>query len=166
MPWRRMGSGCIDPCFLDLDTSWRWVVSFTPRPLYPRERAPWYTLYRRLGRPQSWSGWHGEVKIFYPTGARTLTSQSSLLDGESACSNVCTFRWTYTIAWMRCEHVSQWLTCISRLQPRENGLDIAVYDLLFMCPSMPTLFWCAIIPHNLPCYTATVGVAWEGEGQS
>jgi hypothetical protein len=29
------GSGCIGPHFLDLDTSWRWVVSFTPRPLYP-----------------------------------------------------------------------------------------------------------------------------------
>jgi hypothetical protein len=34
------GSGCIDPHFLDLNTSWRWVVSFTHRPLYPRERAP------------------------------------------------------------------------------------------------------------------------------
>jgi hypothetical protein len=29
-----MGSGCIDPHFLDLGASWRWVVSFTPRPLY------------------------------------------------------------------------------------------------------------------------------------
>jgi hypothetical protein len=27
------------PRFLDLGTSWRCVVSFTPRPLYPRERA-------------------------------------------------------------------------------------------------------------------------------
>jgi hypothetical protein len=34
------GSGCIDPHFLDLGTSWRWVVNFTPRPPYPRERAP------------------------------------------------------------------------------------------------------------------------------
>jgi hypothetical protein len=30
-----MGSGCIDPHFLDLDTSSRCVVNFTPRPLYP-----------------------------------------------------------------------------------------------------------------------------------
>jgi hypothetical protein len=29
-PWRRMGGGCIDPRFLDLYTSSRWVVSFTP----------------------------------------------------------------------------------------------------------------------------------------
>jgi hypothetical protein len=26
--------------FFDLGTRWRWVVSFTPRPLYPRERTP------------------------------------------------------------------------------------------------------------------------------
>jgi hypothetical protein len=30
----------IAPCILDLGTRWRWVVSLTPRPLYPRERAP------------------------------------------------------------------------------------------------------------------------------
>jgi hypothetical protein len=41
-PWRCMGSGCIDPHFLDLGTIWRWVVNFTPRPLYlpPGERSP------------------------------------------------------------------------------------------------------------------------------
>jgi hypothetical protein len=41
-PWRHMGGGggCIDAHFLHLGTSWRWVVSFTPQPLYPRERAP------------------------------------------------------------------------------------------------------------------------------
>jgi hypothetical protein len=33
------GSGCTDPQFLDLGTSWRWVVSLTPRHLYPGERA-------------------------------------------------------------------------------------------------------------------------------
>jgi hypothetical protein len=37
---RIWGSGCIDPYFLDLSTSWRWVVSFTAQPLYPVERAP------------------------------------------------------------------------------------------------------------------------------
>jgi hypothetical protein len=37
--WRCMGK-CIDRRILDLDTCWRWVVSFTPRQLYPEERAP------------------------------------------------------------------------------------------------------------------------------
>jgi hypothetical protein len=35
-----LGSGGIAPRILDLGTIWRWVVSFTPRPLYPKERAP------------------------------------------------------------------------------------------------------------------------------
>jgi hypothetical protein len=35
-----MGSGCIALLFLDLGTSWRWVVSFTPRQLYPRGKRP------------------------------------------------------------------------------------------------------------------------------
>jgi hypothetical protein len=61
----------MDPHFLHLGTSWRWVVSFTPLPLYPRERAPRYPFYRRLGGLQSRSGRYGEVKIFYPTGTRT-----------------------------------------------------------------------------------------------
>jgi hypothetical protein len=30
-----MGSGCIEPHFLDLGTNWRWVVIFTLQPLYP-----------------------------------------------------------------------------------------------------------------------------------
>jgi hypothetical protein len=33
------GSGCIDPHFLDLDTNWKLVVNFTPRPLYPRGKS-------------------------------------------------------------------------------------------------------------------------------
>jgi len=35
-----LGSGGIDPYILDLDTWWRWVVSFTTRPLYPPEKEP------------------------------------------------------------------------------------------------------------------------------
>jgi hypothetical protein len=58
-----MGSGCIDPHFLDLGTSWRWVVNFTPRPLHPRGKSPRYPLNRRLGGPQSRSGRFGEEKI-------------------------------------------------------------------------------------------------------
>jgi hypothetical protein len=71
------GSGCIDPHFLDLGTSWRWAVSFTPLLLYPRGKSPRYPLDRRLGGPQIWSGQHEGEKILDPTGTWTLTSQSS-----------------------------------------------------------------------------------------
>jgi hypothetical protein len=51
------GSGCIDPYFLHLGSSWRWVVSFTPQPLYPRGKSTRYPLDRRLGGPQNRSGY-------------------------------------------------------------------------------------------------------------
>jgi hypothetical protein len=38
MPWRWMGEWRFSSIFLDLCTTWRWVVSFTPLPLYPGER--------------------------------------------------------------------------------------------------------------------------------
>jgi hypothetical protein len=36
-----MSSGCIDPHFVDLGTSWRRVVSFAPRPLFSWGNTPW-----------------------------------------------------------------------------------------------------------------------------
>jgi hypothetical protein len=53
---------CIDPHFLDFGTSWRCVVSFTPRPLYPRDKSLRYPLDRRLGGPHSRFGRHKEEK--------------------------------------------------------------------------------------------------------
>jgi hypothetical protein len=38
--------------FFDLGTRWRWVVSFTPRPLYSWGKSPLYPLDRRLGGAQ------------------------------------------------------------------------------------------------------------------
>jgi hypothetical protein len=38
---------------LDLGDRWRWVVSFTFRPLYPRGKSPWYPFDRKLGGLQS-----------------------------------------------------------------------------------------------------------------
>jgi hypothetical protein len=77
LSYRDWWSGCIDPCLLDLGTSWRWVVSFSPRSLYPRGESPQYPLNRRLSGPQNQSGRNREVKILDPTGTRTLTPLSS-----------------------------------------------------------------------------------------
>jgi hypothetical protein len=57
-----LGSGGIALRILDLGTRWRWVVSFTPRPLYNQGKIPCYPLDRRLGGPQSRSGRGGEEK--------------------------------------------------------------------------------------------------------
>jgi hypothetical protein len=60
------GSAYIDPHFLDLGTSWRWVVSFMLLPLYSRVKSPRYPLDRRLGGPQGQSGRRREDKLLDP----------------------------------------------------------------------------------------------------
>jgi hypothetical protein len=70
------GSGCIDPRILDLGTSRRWVVSSTPRQLYPWGMSPWYPLDRRLGGLQNRSGRCGIEKNLASTGTRTPTPGS------------------------------------------------------------------------------------------
>jgi hypothetical protein len=62
MPWRIMGKWSHSSTFIDLGTRWRWVVSFTLLPLYPRGKGRRYSLDRRLGGPQSRSGRWGEEK--------------------------------------------------------------------------------------------------------
>jgi len=61
MPWRRMGG--VEVQFHAFLTS---AVSFTTRPLYPRENKPRYQLNRWLGGPQSRSGRGVEEKKFLP----------------------------------------------------------------------------------------------------
>jgi hypothetical protein len=63
------GTGCIYPNFLDLGTRWRLVVSFTPRPLYPWGKSPWYPMDRRLDGTQSLSGRRGEEEDPWNKGA-------------------------------------------------------------------------------------------------
>jgi hypothetical protein len=71
------GVDVIDPHFLDPGTSWRWVVSFAPLPLYLRGNSPRYPLYKRLAGPQSRSEWRGEEKLLDPTRTRTATPRPS-----------------------------------------------------------------------------------------
>jgi hypothetical protein len=59
-------SGGIAPRILDLGSRWRWVVSFTARPLYFQAKSPWYALDRRLDGPESRSGRGGEGKKSQP----------------------------------------------------------------------------------------------------
>jgi hypothetical protein len=74
---------------------WRWVVSFTHLPLCPQGKSPWYTLDRRLGGPQSRSGYSGvEERNFQPSpGLETRSSDrpthsQSLYRLSYPCSSV------------------------------------------------------------------------------
>jgi hypothetical protein len=47
------GSSSIAPRILGLGIRWRWVVRFTPRPLYPQGKNPWYPSDRRMVGPRA-----------------------------------------------------------------------------------------------------------------
>jgi hypothetical protein len=67
MPWRCIGGVNVQlHSFFDLCTRWSWVVSFTPQPLYPQGKSPWYPLDRKLGGPQSWYECGVEEKNSHP----------------------------------------------------------------------------------------------------
>jgi hypothetical protein len=86
------GSGGIAPCILDLDTRWRWVVSFTPRPLYPQGKM----VKRKIPSPHWESNpkvvnmamklWVSLVTIIYPK--RTLLLGVGQLVGRSVGQSV------------------------------------------------------------------------------
>jgi hypothetical protein len=59
------GTGGVTLHTVNLNTRWRWVISFIPQPLYPWGKSPWYALDSRLGGSQSQSG-HGEEKKSLP----------------------------------------------------------------------------------------------------
>jgi hypothetical protein len=75
MPCRHMGEWRYSSNILDLGTRWRRVVSFTPRPLYPRGKSRQYLLDRRLGGSQSRSGRCGEEKNLAPARNKTPAIQ-------------------------------------------------------------------------------------------
>jgi hypothetical protein len=54
-------------------TSWKWVVRFTPRSLYPHGNSPRYLLHRRLGGPQNRSGRRGQEKNLLLPGLELRT---------------------------------------------------------------------------------------------
>jgi hypothetical protein len=61
-----LASWGITPHILNLGTRWKWMVSFTPRPSYPRRWISWYPVDRRLGATQSRPGRGGEEKNLCP----------------------------------------------------------------------------------------------------
>jgi hypothetical protein len=69
-PWRRIGECNYNSRILDLSTRRRWVVSFTPHPLYPLRSNPQYSLDRKLDQFQFRSGRCGVKSWSYPLTGR------------------------------------------------------------------------------------------------
>jgi hypothetical protein len=70
-----MGERRYRSTILDLSTSWRRVVSFTPQLLYPQRKSPQCPLDRRLGGLQSQSGSCRKEKNLTPAGNQTPAFQ-------------------------------------------------------------------------------------------
>jgi hypothetical protein len=70
-----MGEWRYSSIIFDLDTRWKWVVSFTPRPLYLRWRSPRNAFDRRLGGLQKRSGRCGIEENIVSAGNRTPAAQ-------------------------------------------------------------------------------------------
>jgi hypothetical protein len=76
------GSGRIDPHSLDLATRWGWMVSFTPRPLYPRGNSPgthwigdWVGPTTGLDYMEKWKFLQHRNSISYPLVVQTVASR-------------------------------------------------------------------------------------------
>jgi hypothetical protein len=67
-----LGSECTAPRILQLGTRWKWVVSFTPRPLYLPGKEPLASIGWEAGwAPEAvWTRWWREI-FSAPTGTRT-----------------------------------------------------------------------------------------------
>jgi hypothetical protein len=87
--WR---SGGITSHILDLGTRWRWVVSFTRRPLYPQEKNSWYPLGRRLGGPQVLRRIFGPKREEVAVGWKWLRIEE-LHDLYVSLNTICVIRW-------------------------------------------------------------------------
>jgi hypothetical protein len=70
-----MGRGGMASCILNLGTRWRWVVSFTPWPLYAQGKNPRSPLIRRLGVLHCRSGRYGGERNLTPAGNWTTAVQ-------------------------------------------------------------------------------------------
>jgi hypothetical protein len=74
-----MGKWRYSSTIQDLDTRWRWEVSFTPQPLYHQGNCPRHPLNRKLGGPQNRSGRYGEDKNSCPCGESNPVSAAGTL---------------------------------------------------------------------------------------
>jgi len=89
------------PCVLNLGTRWKWVVSFTPRPLYPCGKISRYPSDRRLSVSQSRSGLDGKQRV-----SKLYEHQSQ----SERISNVCTPLWSTIF-----HSCFEWRDCISKI---------------------------------------------------
>jgi hypothetical protein len=128
------GNGGIAPRILNLGSRWRWVVSFTPRPLYLQGKSPWYPLDRKLGGPQSRSGGGGEEKnsqlllgLELPTIRLVVQRYTTELSRLLYCGLL--FKWIFVSIFFRVPRIFQENVSVgpSHLFIFESAIDLPAY---------------------------------------
>jgi hypothetical protein len=71
----------ITPLIIKTGVRWKWVVNFTPRPIYP-EKKPWCLLQRRLGGPHSRPAGLREQKVLFHVHRLIRNSADLFLQSE------------------------------------------------------------------------------------
>jgi hypothetical protein len=126
---------------LDLCTRWRWLVSFTDRPLYPLRNGTRYPMDMGLNGPQNWSGRWGEENNFLPLCGIETPQPSHCTD------------WAISAPISSCiESFNRNSTVFCKAQPssQRNSAAVPVYGL--------TLFLTVIEP---PCFLSGSISHWE-----
>jgi hypothetical protein len=88
--------------YLTLAQVWRWMVSFTPRPLYPQRKNPWYPLYRRLHGSQVQCGLCGENS--WPQTSTPQPCSQSLTECSIpayVCTQLISIKESFCNSWIR-----------------------------------------------------------------
>jgi hypothetical protein len=104
-----MGNGSVHPLNLNPgSTTWRYVVRFTPRPLYPKVTRTRYLLARKLVRPQNQClpFWR-QKKLLPLPGIETETLSNpprQLICPGYLVQNNNVKESAYTISWDECRH--------------------------------------------------------------
>jgi len=92
------GSGRTAPLIPNLGRRWRWMVTLTTRPLYPRLKSRLYPVNRRMGGPQMGTGRFGgkknllslpgfEPRLVQPVALITILQTVSFCKHISALNN-------------------------------------------------------------------------------
>jgi hypothetical protein len=129
MPWRHRGKWRYSSNILDLGTRLRWVVSFTPRPHYPRGKSLRYPLDRRLGGGGSRSGRCGLDKILPLLGNEARPCDPSLYRRSYPGSPIPFRSAFYNKLWISLqEFVFNYrfhALCSAQLHTRENHVPVS-----------------------------------------
>jgi hypothetical protein len=129
-------SGGIAPRVLNIGARWKWVVSFAPRPLYPR-----YQLDRRLDKPQSRSG-QGLIVVKW----RTLSCHVKQMQESASLKLIKLTCVTYM------PHIEYWRTLMLCTFPWGQGSSV-LYFITFV-------FWSVLSSFllHMGCFTCQLTV--------